>query len=145
MARVDTLLAQAIETDVDNIIDTDFRVTATPGNPKNIFIGHFRKVRDGVTEEAIFVDQSGGAGTLRHLGGCNINLINVQVLYRGPIHSVDLARTTADQIRSALEKVEIAGLIYVHTLESAPIAAGLNSNERSVFSFNLEAAQPGVK
>ena len=142
MARADALLAQAIEDDVDAIIDTAFRFALTP---QNIFLGHLRPVRDGVTEEAIFVEQSGGAGIRRHFGDLNINLINVQVLYRGPIHDVDVARKTADQIHNALEKVEIANIIYVHALESAPMAAGLNSNERSVFSMNYEVARPGIK
>ncbi len=143
MARVDTLIATAIEADADAIIDRDFRFTS---GPRNVFVGHFRPPGGGIPEEAIFVDQSGGAGPGRYFSGTpNINRINVQVLYRGRRKKVDEARATADQIREALEKVVITDIIYVHALESAPMAAGLNSNERSVFSFNLEVAQQGVK
>ncbi len=143
MARVDTLIAQAIEDDIDTIIDRDFRFILTP---KNVFVGHLRPHGSGIPEEAVFVDQSGGAGPGRYFSGTpNINRINVQVLYRGRRKQVDEARDTADQIREALEKVVITNIIYVHALESAPMAAGLNSNERSVFSMNFEVAQQGVK
>ena len=143
MARVDTLIATAIQADVGAIIDRDFRFTT---DPQNVFKGHLCPPGAGIPEEAVFVDQSGGAGPGRHFSDTpNINRINVQVLYRGRRKKVDEARATADQIREALEKVVITDIIYVHALESAPMAAGLNSNERSVFSMNFEVARQGVK
>ncbi len=138
MTEADASLAQAIEDDIGGAIGRTFNFSGA--GARNVFLGHFRTPGAGIPDEAVFVEESGGTTPGRIYGDDNIDFRAVQVLYRGPRKQVIIARKTAREIRRALEKIELAGIIYVHALESSPLAAGLNSNERSIFSMNFDVA-----
>lgn len=132
-------MANAVEEDLVDWIDTQVGDLAAFTQATNLFEGPVRAAGATVPHEALFVLATGGDPPLPFLGTTVSYCVSaLQVRYRSAPHEYAAGRAKVRAVRNAIHLGSITGYVEVRVRESEPLYLGPDEHGSHEWAINVD-------